>query len=45
MVVGFIGGENWNTQRKPLTCRKLQTDFINVVSNTPHHEWDSNSQL
>jgi hypothetical protein len=24
----FIGGENWSTRRKPLTCRKSLTNFI-----------------
>jgi hypothetical protein len=24
VVVSFIGGGNWSTQRKPLTCRKSQ---------------------
>ena len=23
-----IGGGNWSTRRKPLTCRKLLTNFI-----------------
>jgi hypothetical protein len=31
--------------RKPLTCRKSQTLSHNVVSSTPHHERDWNSQL
>ena len=26
--VMFIGGENWSTRRKPLTCRKSLTNFI-----------------
>jgi len=26
--VNFIGGENWSTWRKPLTCRKSLTNFI-----------------
>jgi hypothetical protein len=28
VVVGFIGGGNWSTQRKPLTFRKSLTNFI-----------------
>jgi hypothetical protein len=40
VAVSFIGGGNRSTQRKPATCRKSH----NVVSGTPHHEWDSNSQ-
>jgi len=32
-AVSFIGGGNWNTQRKPPTCRRSMTNFItyNVV--------------
>ena len=44
----FIGGGNPSNQRKPLTCRKSLTNFItydNVVSSTPHHEWDSNDLI
>ena len=26
--VSFIGGENWSTRKKPLTCRKSLTNFI-----------------
>ena len=26
--VSFIGGENWSTRRKPLTCRKSLTNVI-----------------
>ena len=40
--IGFIGGGN---RRKPPICRKSLTNLHNVVSNTSHHEWDSNSQL
>jgi hypothetical protein len=28
VVVSFIGGGNWSTRRKPLTCRKSLTNFI-----------------
>jgi hypothetical protein len=42
VVVSFIGGGNRNTRRKPPTCHKSLT---NVVSSTPRHERDSNSQL
>jgi hypothetical protein len=28
MAVSFIGGGNWNTWRKPPTCRKSPTNFI-----------------
>jgi hypothetical protein len=28
VAVSFIGGGNWSTQRKPLTCRKSLTNFI-----------------
>ena len=44
VAVSFIGGGN---RRKPVTCRKSLTNFITqyVVSHTPHHEQDSNSQL
>jgi hypothetical protein len=47
MAVSFIGGGNLSIRRKPLTGRKSQTNFKsqNVVSSTPHHEQDSNSQL
>jgi len=27
MAVNFIGGGNWNTQRKPQTCRKSLTNY------------------
>jgi hypothetical protein len=36
MAVSFIGGGNWSTWRKPLTCRKSLTN--NVISSTPRHE-------
>ena len=45
-AVNFIGGGNRNTWRKPLTYRKSLTNLLhNVISSTPCHEWDSNSQL
>ena len=28
VAVCFIGGGNWSTRRKPLTCRKSLTNFI-----------------
>jgi len=28
LAVSFIGGGNRSTRRKPLTCRKLLTNFI-----------------
>jgi hypothetical protein len=28
IAVGFIGGGNWSTQRKPPNCRKSLTNFI-----------------
>jgi hypothetical protein len=28
MMDSFIGGGNWSALRKPLTCRKLLTNFI-----------------
>jgi hypothetical protein len=28
LAISFIGGGNWNTQRKPPTCRKSLTNFI-----------------
>ena len=28
VAINFIDGGNWITQRKPLTCRKSQTNFI-----------------
>jgi Ca2+/Na+ antiporter len=28
--VSFIGGENWSTRRKPLTCRKSLTNFVKI---------------
>ena len=38
--VSFIGGENWSTLRKPLTCRKSLTNLShNVVSSTPKEEF------
>jgi len=42
MTVSFIGKRN---RRKPPTCHKLLTNLShNVVSSTPRHEGDSNSQ-
>ena len=28
VAVSFIGGGNWSTRRKPLTCHKSPTNFI-----------------
>jgi hypothetical protein len=28
VTVSFIGGGNWSTRRKPLTCRKSLASFI-----------------
>jgi len=28
VVASFIGGGNWNTWKKPLTCCRSQTNFI-----------------
>jgi hypothetical protein len=42
----FIGGGNWSTLGKPLTCRKSLTNFITkycIEYTSP--EWDSNSTL
>ena len=43
----YCGGQFywWSSWRKPLTCHKSQTLSHNVVSSTPPHERDSNSQL
>ena len=30
VAVSFIGGGNWNTRRKPLTCCKWLTNFITL---------------
>jgi hypothetical protein len=30
LVISFIGGGNWSTMTKPLTCRKSWTNFICV---------------
>ena len=38
----FIGGGNRRIRRKPLTCRRSRA---NVVSSTPCHERDSNSDV
>ena len=41
-----IGGGNQSTRRKPPTCSKsLKTLSHNVVTKTPRHERDANSQL
>jgi len=40
MAVHFIDGEN----HRPATSH-WQSLSQNVVSSTPHHEWDSDSQL
>ena len=44
VAVSFIGGGNQSTGRKPPICRRSLTNFLshNVVSNTPHHERESN---
>jgi hypothetical protein len=43
LLPSFIGG---GSKRKLPTYRKsLKTLSHNVVSNTPRHEWDLNSQL
>jgi hypothetical protein len=39
-----VTNSNWSTLRKLLTSRKSLTNFI-IVSSTPCHEWDSNSQF
>ena len=45
VAVSFIGWGNRSTRRKPPTCTiHWQTLSHNVVSNTPPHEQDSNSQ-
>ena len=41
VAISFIGGGNRRTRRKPPTSCKSLT---NVVSSTPQHEWESNSQ-
>jgi len=41
VVVSFIGGGN---RRKPVASH-CQTLSHQVVLSTPHHVWDSNSQL
>ena len=47
VAVSFIGGGNQSSWRKQPSCSKSLTNYIsdNVVSSTPHHERDSNSQL
>jgi hypothetical protein len=45
VVVSFIGGRNRNTHRKPQTCHKSLTEFIDYgVSSTPRQERDANPQ-
>ena len=39
VVVGFIGGGNWRTPRKPLTCRKSLTDFYHIMLYPVHLTW------
>jgi hypothetical protein len=29
--VSFIGGENWSTRRKPLTCRKISDKLYHIM--------------
>ena len=31
VAVSFIGGGNWSTWRKPLTCRKSMTNFYHII--------------
>ena len=46
VVVSFISGGDQSIQRRPSTCRKSLTSLsLNMVSSTPVHEQDSNSQL
>jgi hypothetical protein len=46
VAISFIGVGNRSTRRKPPTCRNPPTTLShNVVSSTPRHEQDSNSQL
>jgi hypothetical protein len=42
--VGFIGGGNWRTRRKPPTCRKSLTNIITWCC-TPRLDRDSNSHI
>jgi len=50
--VNYDGGGNQITCKKQLICSKSLANFItywptllhNVVSSTPRHEWNSNSQ-
>jgi hypothetical protein len=44
VAVSFIGEGNWNTRRKPPTCRNSRTLSHNVVSSTSRYKRDSNSQ-
>jgi len=44
VAVIFTGEGNRSTQRKPQACRKSLTLSHNVVSSTPRHERDLNSQ-
>jgi len=37
MTVSFIGGGNWSTWRKSLTCRKSLTNFIEYTSPSGKH--------
>jgi hypothetical protein len=34
VAVSFIGGGNWSTERKPLTCHKSLTNFYHIMLNT-----------
>ena len=48
VAVRFIGGGNQSTQRKTIDLLQVTDNpnvSHNVVSSTPLHEWDSNSQL
>ena len=36
MAVSFIGGGNWSTQRKPLTCRKSLTNYYHIMLHRVH---------
>jgi hypothetical protein len=39
LAVSFIGGRNWSTKRKPLTCRKSFTNLShNVGLSIQKHE-------
>ena len=42
MAVNFIGGRNWSTQKKTLTCRKSVTNYYHIMLHRVHLSMSGN---